>query len=253
MNSAPLVNFRGDWSSSEKDLVEAAVAHAEAVGLPSCADDTKAPWMAIRTVLENKRLYAASRLHIENGILGRSASGLAERIRRFGEQHADVPTGEGDRPLFQLAYKSAASDALTEDGLKEILRQARSNNDDLDVTGLLLYAQGEFFQVLEGPESAVRDLYDTIRQDPRHSHIETLHSTQVAERTFPEWKMALDNLAVVAEEEGVSPFLQTGDLAAVSPPENGLMNAIERFRRAALAEEHISEQPLDAPFEASGT
>ena len=86
-------------------------------------------------------------------------------------------------------------------GLQEILRRARSKNEELNITDLLLHAQGHFLQVLEGPEAAVRDLYATIQEDPRHSNIESLLSTSVAERTFPEWKMALDNLAVVAGEE----------------------------------------------------
>lgn len=233
MNSSPLVDFRGDWSPGEQDRVEAAATDAEEADLPSCPDDGSIPWMAVRTVLENKIVYATSRLHMENGLLARSASTLAARIRRF----ADLTTGSHKtteaRPIFQVVYESTASDSLTDADLQEILRVARSNNADLDVTGLLIHARGHFLQVLEGPDGAVRDLYATIQEDPRHSNIELLLSTSVAERTFPEWKMALDNLAVVAGEEGVSPFLQTGEIETDSTPRGGLMEAIDRFRRAA--------------------
>ena len=239
MNDSPLVNFRGPWSPDEQDLIEAAARDAETKGMPSCAEDVSAPWMAIRTGLDDKILYAASRLHVEDGLLAQSAADLAARIRRLAEHETEAVEEPGHRPFFQLAYESTATDAMTEDDLQDILRQARAKNDELDITGLLLHAQGQFFQVLEGPESAVRDLYATIRDDPRHKDVETLHATRVAERTFPEWKMALENLAVVAGEEGVSPFLQTGELPVESPPMNGLLGAIERFRQAATG----TEQP----------
>jgi len=248
MNASPLVNFRGSWSPEEQDPVKAAAEDAEADGMPSCAEDSSAPWMAIKTVLEDTLLFAASRLHVDDGLLAQSATDLASRIRRLADHTSEAVEESGHRPFFQLAYESTASDSMTEDDLQEILRKARSNNDELDITGLLLHAQGQFFQVLEGPESAVRDLYATIQGDPRHTDVETLHASRVSERTFPEWKMALANLAVVAGEEGVSPFLQTGDLPVESPPMNGLLGAIERFRRAAVeAEQTGNGGSLSAP------
>ena len=87
--------------------------------------------------------------------------------------------------------------------------------------------------MLEGPESAARDLYATIRDDPRHTDVNAVYSTSVAERTFPEWKMALDNLAVVAGEEGGSLLLRTSELETNSTPRGDLIDAIDRFRRAA--------------------
>ena len=243
MNASSLVDFRGSWSSSEQELVETAARDAENAGMPSCAEDATEPWMAVRTVLQERLIYAVSRIHVEEGLLAQSAADLADRIRRFASHSADPQ----DRPIFQLAYESTASDAMTEDQLQEILRQARSNNDELDVTGILLHAQGHFFQVLEGPEAVVRDLYDTIRDDPRHTDVTAVHSTSVAERTFPEWKMALENLAIVAGEEGVSSFMQTGDLAVESTPKNGLLNAIDRFRRATTESESNEQTPGASP------
>jgi hypothetical protein len=233
MNSPTLVDFRGNWSPGEQDRVEAAATGAEKADLPAYPDDGTVLWLAVRTVLENKIVYAASRLHVEDGLLARSASNLATRMRRFADQTIDAQETADARPIFQVVYESTASDSLTKTDLQEILRVARSNNAELDITGLLIHAQGHFLQVLEGPEAAVRDLYATIQEDPRHSNIEPLLSTSVAERTFPEWKMALDNLAVVAGEEGVSPLLQTGELETDSTPRGDLMDAIDRFRRAA--------------------
>jgi len=199
--------------------------------------------MAVRTVLQERLIYAVSRSHLEEGLLAQSAADLADRIRRLAAHKAEP----GRRPYFQLAYESTAIDSMTEDHLQEILRQTRSKNGELGITGLLLHAQVHFFQVLEGPESTVRDLYATIRDDPRHTDVRAVHSTSVAERTFPEWKMALENLATVAGEEGVSSFLQTGDLAVESSPMNGLLKAIDRFRRATVENEASERTPGSSP------
>lgn len=61
-----------------------------------------------------------------------------------------------------------------------------------DVTGALLYRDGRFVQVLEGPEHAVRALYSTIEADSRHSGIHILVSTQLAARNFQSWSMGYD-------------------------------------------------------------
>lgn len=247
MNASSLVNFRGNWSPKEQNLVTAAATEAEDCGLPSCAEDVTTPWMAIRTVLNEKLLYAASRLHVEEGLLAQCASDLASRIRQLPAHESGIGEDQGNHPFFQLAYTSTATDSMEEDDLQKILRKARSKNENLDITGLLLHAHGYFLQVLEGPESKVRDLYATIREDSRHTHVETLHSTQVAERTFPEWKMGLEDLAVVAGEEGVSPFLQTGELPVESDPQNGLLRAIDQFRRnAEAAQEGEETNPLSS-------
>lgn len=239
MNTPAVVSFRGNWLTDEQEVVESAATEAEEVGLPSCAEDVTSPWMAVRTVLQKRFIYAVSRLHLEEGLLAQSAADLADRIRRFAVHKAEPE----HRPFFQLAYESTASASMTEASLQQILREARSNNEDLNITGLLLHTEGHFFQVLEGPESAVRELYATIRDDPRHTDVKAVHSTSVAERTFPEWKMALENLAVVAGEEGVSSFMQTGDLAVESTPMNGLLEAIDRFRRATVATEAREQTP----------
>ncbi|NKI88906.1 hypothetical protein HBN54_001499 [Hymenobacter sp. 1B] len=45
-------------------------------------------------------------------------------------------------------------------------------------------------QVLEGPEPALSELYARIQADPRHYAVRTLAYGPIAERTFPDWRMA---------------------------------------------------------------
>jgi hypothetical protein len=58
-------------------------------------------------------------------------------------------------------------------------------------TGLLCYCDGYFVQLLEGPETAVLELYALIQCDPRHEQVETLHDEAGPTRWFADWRMAL--------------------------------------------------------------
>jgi hypothetical protein len=131
-----------------------------------------------------------------------------------------------------LIYESEKTATMSEREVRALLRKARSKNKGLGITGLLLYAQDQFLQVLEGPEAAVLSLYDTIRDDPRHRHVETLHATPVARHTFPDWKMGLEDLTTVSGETGTSEFLQAGTLREAAEPIDTLIEALQRFNHA---------------------
>jgi hypothetical protein len=93
-------------------------------------------------------------------------------------------------PLHSLVYVSAAVDPFSDDALQELLQRARQKNAQLGVTGLLLYADGNFMQCLEGARVAVSALFETISRDPRHHQVMTLVDEPVARREFGEWAMA---------------------------------------------------------------
>jgi hypothetical protein len=54
--------------------------------------------------------------------------------------------------LSLLAYTSIASHHMAHEELLALLAQSRKNNLPTDITGMLLYMEGCFFQVLEGEE-----------------------------------------------------------------------------------------------------
>jgi hypothetical protein len=239
-DSSSLVDFRGTWPPEEQNLIETAVADAQTTGLSTPAGELVPPWVTVRQVVQNRSLYLASWGQEDSGLLGQSAADLADHIREFAEWktgsaiNADRPASEapGARSLFQLIYESEKTATMSEREVRTLLRKARSKNKGLGITGLLLYAEDRFLQVLEGPETAVLSLYDTIRDDPRHRHVETLHATPVARRTFPDWKMGLEDLTTVSGEAGTSEFLQTGTLREAAEPIDPLIEALQRFNHA---------------------
>src|SRR5688572_19699226 len=77
-------------------------------------------------------------------------------------------------PLFSLVYVSASTHLMEDAELEAILTKSRDNNAELGLTGMLLYYEGAFMQVLEGTEENVRGLYTRISQDPRHHRVTLL-------------------------------------------------------------------------------
>lgn len=116
---------------------------------------------------------------------------------------------EQTSPLFHLAYVSTETAPFSPDSLIALLTEAREENARNHVTGLLLYREGSFYQVLEGDPTAVRSTFDGIEQDPRHKEVRILFSGQTEAREFADWQMGFINLDGVAIEElkGFSNFL----------------------------------------------
>lgn len=91
--------------------------------------------------------------------------------------------------LLRLVYTSTAAQPFRETALEQLLEQCRRSNAAHDITGLLLFRQGRFLQVLEGPVAAVRRLVDTIADDPRHDAMRILLETPIITRLFSDWSM----------------------------------------------------------------
>jgi hypothetical protein len=95
---------------------------------------------------------------------------------------------------FQLGYVSAATRPMHRDDLIELLREARELNARDGVTGLLLYQDGHFLQVLEGAEATVRDTFERIAHDGRHKDIQILFEDETDEAHYPDWSMGFQAL-----------------------------------------------------------
>ncbi len=117
-----------------------------------------------------------------------------------------------DNTLMHLIYTSAATPKFELPDLKTILQGARINNAKRAVTGMLLYTSGTFFQVLEGEEATLMELFTIISADPRHHGVTRIIHEPIAQRAFGDWTMAY---AQVDPEElraidGFSDFFEQG-------------------------------------------
>ena len=92
--------------------------------------------------------------------------------------------------LIQSVYTSAAIQPMPKSKLYKILVDSRVSNKLVDVTGLLVYVDGTFLQLLEGEQEIVSNLLDKISKDPRHTDVKVVYKTGVERRTFNDWQMA---------------------------------------------------------------
>ncbi|MEM9724491.1 MAG: BLUF domain-containing protein [Pseudomonadota bacterium] len=100
----------------------------------------------------------------------------------------------GESRLVRLVYVSAATSRLSRRELIEIGEISRRNNREQRLTGLLLHVEGEFFQVLEGPERAVEEVFSRICEDPRNQWVTPLLREKLLFRVFRTWSMGCFDL-----------------------------------------------------------
>jgi hypothetical protein len=103
--------------------------------------------------------------------------------------------------LHILSYFSAAASQFRYPDLRDIIDISVANNKKLGVTGLLCYRERNFLQFLEGEKDVVEELYDKIKQDPRHTGVSTMLSEPIEKRVFDKWYMALRNVDDFEAEE----------------------------------------------------
>ena len=120
-----------------------------------------------------------------------------------------------ESPIYYLVYASAATQLFSKAALLELLTKAREKNQRLGISGLLLYKDGDFIQLLEGPKAAVKALFNTIDHDPRHVGSMIMTEGERDERLFADWSMGFRNLAdpEVQATPGYSRFMNSPRIA----------------------------------------
>ena len=91
--------------------------------------------------------------------------------------------------VYHLIYTSEAAANFDEDQLRTLVRDARENNAITGITGVLLYKDRGFIQILEGDQAVVDGTFDLIRADPRHRNIRVIYRGVHARREFGNWSM----------------------------------------------------------------
>jgi hypothetical protein len=98
--------------------------------------------------------------------------------------------------LVHIIYSSKATPGFTEHQIPALLDAARTANAARDVTGMLLYIDGNFFQILEGAKATVAEVFERIRRDSRHSRVTQIIREPIVERSFGEWTMGFSTLGL---------------------------------------------------------
>ncbi|MGB1109937.1 MAG: BLUF domain-containing protein [Gammaproteobacteria bacterium] len=114
--------------------------------------------------------------------------------------------------LIHIVYSSVETVEFTDADLADLLDVARKNNRRMDLSGMLLYDQGNFFQVLEGRPDRVEQLFEHIGRDPRHERVVTIIREPIEERSFFGWSMGHAKVSTesLGSIDGMNDFFSYG-------------------------------------------
>ena len=94
--------------------------------------------------------------------------------------------------MYQFCYASKSTSLKTDllEDLANILKEARDFNYQHQVTGVLYFADGHFFQCLEGECPTLKSLLvERLNKDPRHQDIKLFETKEIEYPSFPDWSM----------------------------------------------------------------
>jgi hypothetical protein len=118
--------------------------------------------------------------------------------------------------LKTLLYVSKSLIAPADIGreIENIVSGARTRNAERGVSGVLIFTEARFAQVIEGPEPAIDALMDTISIDPRHKQVTVVREGALDERRYADWSMAYSGPSLYVDRHVrplLDPVLQNRD------------------------------------------
>jgi hypothetical protein len=137
--------------------------------------------------------------------------------------------------MIQLIYLSDF--VADEAALGDILASAVRHNTAAGITGMLLYAGGNFLQVLEGEADAVHATYRRIAQDRRHKNLNLLVEEEIGERQFDRWSMGFHALSDADQLRlpKFAPYFRYGfDRGAITARPGVALELLQRFSEGNL-------------------
>lgn len=148
--------------------------------------------------------------------------------------------------MIQITYLSTATRPMSQDDLEDILKTARENNARLGITGMLLYGNKTFIQILEGEENVVHELINSIKRDPRHTNFQIVKKKPIEQHEYADWSMGFKQVAGEDFEavKGLEQFeeknFNTAFLSNHGSLVDSLMDHFRKERQKKIGEEELS-------------
>jgi hypothetical protein len=122
---------------------------------------------------------------------------------------------------------------MSDDELRDMLKISRIRNEASGITGMLLYLDPFFMQVLEGEDSIIVQLFERIKKDPRHHKTSPVYKETIQHRRFENWTMGFKK--VNAEQiEGFSDVLQKTNAEILNVYPNKVCELLDKFKHEIL-------------------
>ncbi|PKV49718.1 FAD-dependent sensor of blue light [Aquimarina sp. MAR_2010_214] len=88
---------------------------------------------------------------------------------------------------YIISYVSTVNPNISNSDMKALMNYVRLNNNAIGLTGILIYSEGNFFQILEGEEQTVKMMFEKIRKDHRHHNIIKMLDKEIVTSPFSEY------------------------------------------------------------------
>ncbi|WP_083960671.1 phosphate-starvation-inducible PsiE family protein [Methylomonas lenta] len=148
--------------------------------------------------------------------------------------------------MIRLVYMSHAVKPFSTDELMSLLRQCRIGNEANGITGVLLYFNECFVQVLEGNEEEVNKAFQKLKRDPRHQNIVELERSYIKVREFPNWSMGFEELDLTQLNElnidGLNSFFNTDESNVHSELNQKLLGSLMKHFKTAYKKRKSHEE-----------
>ncbi len=127
-----------------------------------------------------------------------------------------------------VCYLSDSVEHNTMDELKILYEKAKENNRVNNITGVLIYKDRNFLQVLEGEEHPVDQTFKRIKKDKRHKNIFEIINSEIEERIFEDYNFGF---TIVNNNEELKNLYQYLDWLkeADSSHANKVVRMVENF------------------------
>lgn len=114
------------------------------------------------------------------------------------------------KPLHTICYISNAAPQLSNLDIEGVLAQASKKNNEFNVSGILLHNLGHFFQVLEGEEKHIKDLYDNkIKNDKRHLEIFEVYNKTTTKPVFLNYNATFNVIKTQEDLQNIKDYLSS--------------------------------------------
>lgn len=88
-----------------------------------------------------------------------------------------------------ICYVSTAHSDLSQHQIETLLNLSKERNEPLDIKGVLLYSEGNFFQIMEGEKDTVLEVFKKIEKDPRHYGLIQIMGSDIAQGSCDGYKV----------------------------------------------------------------
>jgi len=102
--------------------------------------------------------------------------------------------------MFRIAYRSKLTPGMESSAIDAIIKTAVERNEALGISGAWMMSDGDCLASIEGPPLAVRDVAESIWDDPRHMGFRLVAMEHTEERLFDGWPLQLVNRETVKSD-----------------------------------------------------